>query len=431
MKSPSELGANSDASSASADAQPAPRKKGRFWRNFGILSLLIIGGAAAFATLTQKGRDLVEVLPGAAKMAISVQQNPNLIFDNAHSDHVNILLIGRDVNWKETKVFDPTTKTYRRFHVHDENTPARSDTMIVMTLDKNRKTVRMVSFPRDARVYIPENDVQTGISKLNAAHAFGGPELLVKTLHDELGLTIHRYAVIRFEGFKKLIDQVGGIEVNVDGALKKDPKTGKHYRGHLKYDDDYGNLHIDLQPGMQTLNGQQAHDYVRFRMDEEGDPGRIRRQQQVMRALAKKIMSSGITQIPGLVKQMREQFKPLNISDDELASAANFARNLGNAQKIQPITLFGVYTRRGSVVLNRPKNEKLLSYVFGNSFDKRNFLVKSPSTDDDEIGLTNDTNPASMEILKAAGIEEVVNSDAQKIPVMREENASAARENHD
>jgi hypothetical protein len=61
--------------------------------------------------------------------------------------------------------------------------------------------------------------------------------------------------VIKFEGFKKLIDQVGGITVNVEGALKRDHRTGKLYRGNLKYDDNWGNLHIDLKPGMQNSTG--------------------------------------------------------------------------------------------------------------------------------------------------------------------------------
>ena len=417
MKAPSELGA---ATSNSIPTPDAPRKKGRFWRNFGLLLLLVLAGGTAWATLTPHGRDSVPQLTDAAKMAYSVQTNPDLLFTNVGSNQVNILLIGRDVNWKETKVYDPTTKTYRRFHVHDEKTPARSDTMIVMSLDKAKHTVRMISLPRDARVYIPQNDFQTGVSKLNAAHAFGGHELLIKTLHDELGITIHRFAVIRFEGFKKLIDQVGGVEIKVDGALKTDPKTGKHFRGRMKYDDNYGNLHIDLQPGTQILNGQQAHDYVRFRMDEEGDTGRIRRQQQVMRAVTKEIMSSNPLEIPGLVKELRGLFVPSDISPEEMASAANFARNLGNAAKIQPITLFGTYTRRGSVVLNRPKNEKLLSYVLGTTFNKKNFLVNSPSTREDEIGLTNDSNPAALAVLKAAGIEASESRIPAEVPVIRE-----------
>src|SRR5687768_13825395 len=98
MKAPSELGAN-----GTFPPQPpaTPRKKSRFWRNLGLLCLLAIAGGATYATLTPEGRGIVE----GGKAIVAVQQNPNLLFDNAKSDRVNILLIGRDVNWKETKVF--------------------------------------------------------------------------------------------------------------------------------------------------------------------------------------------------------------------------------------------------------------------------------------------------------------------------------------
>jgi anionic cell wall polymer biosynthesis LytR-Cps2A-Psr (LCP) family protein len=92
------------------------------------------------------------------------------------------------------QVYDPKTKTYRPFHVHDESAQARSDTMIVVSLDKSRNTIRMVSLPRDAMVRLARNDVGVRRTKLNAAHAYGGPELLMRTLHDELGITIHHYA---------------------------------------------------------------------------------------------------------------------------------------------------------------------------------------------------------------------------------------------
>jgi LCP family protein required for cell wall assembly len=167
----------------------------------------------------------------------------------------------------------------------------------------------MVSLPRDATVRLAPNEQGIRRTKLNAAHSYGGPQLLIQTLHDELGLTIHHHAVIKFDGFKALIDQVGGIEVNVEGALKRDPKTGKMYRGNLDYKDNYGNWEVHLKPGVQTLTGEQAHGYVRFRMDLEGDPGRIRRQQSVMRALAKEIMQSSPFEIPGLSKSSRNSLK--------------------------------------------------------------------------------------------------------------------------
>jgi LCP family protein required for cell wall assembly len=380
------------------------RKRGRFWRGFGMTAAVLALGLGGYLGLTKNGRDIRALVTEGVATGLEVRRNPNLIFDNAGGDHVNILLIGRDTNWKETRVLDPKTGKMVRWHVKDTS-KARSDTMIIVSLDKAKKTIRMISLPRDARVYIPENDVETGVNKLNAAHSFGGPELLLRTLDEELGLKIQHYAVIKFEGFKALIDQVGGIEVNVDGALKRD-RNGKLYRGDIDYDDNYGNLHIHLKPGLQTLDGLQAHNYVRFRMDLESDPGRIRRQQQVMRALAKKIMNQPPYKIPGLVKEVRNQFET-SLSDEEVGSAALFAKNLGDPGKIQPLTLFGTYGRRGSVILNKPKNKKLLSYIFGPTFDPDRFLERSPFTrNGDEIGSANDTNPGTQQLLIEAGLIE-------------------------
>jgi LCP family protein required for cell wall assembly len=353
--------------------------------------LAATGGAAAWLNFTKSGHEARMLFPTMVQMYQGA--NPDRIFEDSGSDIVNILLIGRDVNYKE--VFKNGKNVW---HTYDENAKARSDTMIVVSLDRQHQTIRMVSLPRDAKVHLPDNKEGVRLAKLNAAHAYGGPELLMQTIHDELGLTIHHYAVIRFEGFKALIDKVGGIDVNVIGALKRDGT-----RGRLKYDDNWGHLHIDLQPGPQHLTGQQAHDYVRFRMDLEGDPGRIRRQQQVMRALAQKVKNAGKLQIPGLVNEIMNQFKT-DLSNQDIASAATFAKNLGDASKIQPVTLFGVYSTRGSLLLNRSKNKKLLQYIFGSTFNPDHFLQNSPSTSEDEMGEENNSSPGARAILREAGV---------------------------
>ncbi|HEX8235991.1 MAG TPA: LCP family protein [Abditibacteriaceae bacterium] len=379
-------------------------RRGRFWRGLCLSLLLLAACGGAYATLTKHGRETAQLVGQGFVTAYAMKTNPDLVFQQAGGDHVNVLLIGRDVNWKPSKVYDPKTKTYRPFHVHDESAQARSDTMILVSLDKSRNTIRMVSLPRDAMVRMPENDFGVRRSKLNAAHAYGGPPLLIRTLHDELGITIHHYAVIKFEGFKKLIDQVGGITVKVDGALKRDRSTGKLYRGNLKYDDNWGNLHIDLKPGVQKLDGEQAHNYVRFRMDLEGDPGRIRRQQTVMRALAKQIMHASPFAIPGLVKEVRRQFET-DLNDEQIGSMAAFAKSIGDSAKIQPLTLFGAYGRRGSVILNKPLNQKLLATILGPTFDSDKFLQNSPYTETgDEIGASNNASPAARAVLREAGL---------------------------
>ena len=402
--------------------QLAVRKKSRVWATLGLVAAAGAVGAGGYLGLTKNGQTIVETSKQAASMAYEVRKEPHLIFDNAQSDHVNILLIGRDTDWKETRVRDPKTGKMVRWHVKD-TTKARSDTMIIVSLDKTKNKIRMVSLPRDAMVYIPKNDMDTGVNKLNAAHAFGGPELLLRTIKEELGINVQHYAVIKFEGFKALIDQVGGIDVNVDGALKHD-RNGKLYRGNIDYDDNYGNLHIHLKPGMQKLDGTQAHNYVRFRMDVEGDVGRIRRQQQVMRALAKKVMGQSPFQIPGLIKEVRKQFET-SLSDAEVGSAAMFAKEMGDAGKIQPLTLFGSYGARGSVLMNRKKNKKLLATIFGPTFNGEKFLQRSPTTSGDDIGASNDTSPGAREVMIEAGLLDPKSkpdpkTDVTKVPVRRE-----------
>lgn len=412
------LGSTSGRTSRSREYTPFDRPRRSIWKKLGIwagtLALLSFLGLFAYFNFTTHGRSTGQTLSEFVPAVIEAKQNPELIFDHAGSDVINILLIGRDVNWVIKKVYDPSRDLWANMQVPDEDTPARSDTMLIISLDRRRDVIHMVSLPRDARVHLPPNKYGMRRAKLNAAHAYGGPEMLVQTIHDELGITIHHYAVIRFEGFKKLIDQVGGVEVDVLGALHRDGS-----RGPLKYDDNWGNLHIDLQPGLQLLDGSDAHDYVRFRMDIEGDPGRIKRQQQVMRALAKKLATQPLWNIAPLVQEVRKQFETdPNLDTAEIASAADFVKEVGDPSKIQPLTLFGAYTARGSLILNRTKNRKLLQYVFGPTFDERRFLQNSPSTRNDVVGEENNTSPGAIAILRRAGI---LKGEASETPLHEEE----------
>lgn len=370
------------------------RKGGGFWRKIGI-SLLVLGVVGVILVKTKVGR----YVPGPAHSVIenvNASVDPDRIFEDNRSEYVNILLIGRDVNYRQVYQHGVNMN-----HQVVPNDRARSDSMILISLNRQGKCIRMVSLPRDAIVHMPPNDFHVREAKLNAAHAYGGPELLRQTISEELGITTHYYAVIKFEGFKNVIDRVGGVDVDVDGALKR--HDGKSYRGDLNYDDNWGNLHIHIKKGPQHMDGQTAHNYVRFRMDLEGDPGRIRRQQQVMRALAKKLMHTNPVTAYQTVVELKKQFET-DMPDAMIASAAAFAKSIGDAGKIQPITLFGVFARKGSLTLNRPLNEAMLRVIFGPTFNPNGFLPRSPSTEGDEIGATNDVNPATLEVLREAGL---------------------------
>ena len=209
------------------DQQLKGRKKSRFWRGLGFASLVTVGALALYGTLTSSGRATVQELGHTRQVVQDVYQNPNLIFDQVGDNHVNILLIGEDRNWKETTVFDKQRGKMVRWHVVDKDKPSRSDTMIVISLDRDKNVVRMVSFPRDARVKFTDLDGDTHPNvKMNSVYSSGGTdpkrreEVLKNFFRDDLGIRIDRVARIRIEGFTGLIDKVGGLNIDVDGALK-------------------------------------------------------------------------------------------------------------------------------------------------------------------------------------------------------------------
>jgi LCP family protein required for cell wall assembly len=378
------------------------KKKGRFWKNLGLAAVTVVGAGVAIGVFTQPGRDAGTTIQQYALPVWNSYQNPNLLFDNVGDNRVNILVIGQDRNWKQGQVFDPTIGKLRRYQVEDTETRPRSDTMIICSLDKAAGTMRLISLPRDTRVrYRNLEGIKHRATKLNSIYAQEhGEELLLKVMREEFGVRIDRVALVKLDGFTKLVDRVGGIRINVEGAKFGNKRT------RMKYEDKWGGWKVDLQPGLQLLNGEQAHGYVRFRMDNEGDPGRVRRQQQVMRALAKQMMQLGITQLPGTVLELQNLFES-NMTKDEMVSSAMFAQKLGDPSKITPLTPYGVYAENGDIILNKPENIKLFKVIFGSSFDPDHFLVLSPETKRDDIGGRNNGNPAALAILREAGLVKV------------------------
>lgn len=146
-----------------------------------------------------------------------------------------------------------------------------TDTIIIASFDKERNMLNMLSLPRDTKITI-SNKTQ----KLNAAYAFGEKgkrqELAIQKIREIVNLPIHYYAVVDPEGFGKIIDILGGVEINVPQRMK--------------YDDPVQNLHINLYPGVQVLDGDKAEQFCRFRKGyADQDLGRQRAQQQFLKAL--------------------------------------------------------------------------------------------------------------------------------------------------
>ncbi|HEY3417070.1 MAG TPA: LCP family protein, partial [Armatimonadota bacterium] len=160
---------------------------------------------------------------------------------------------------------------------------ARTDTIKWVAVDLRKPSVSVMSIPRDTWVEVPGH----GEGRINGAYELGGTReedrvgLTEATITDLLNkltgqtITFDYYLRIQTGGFVNIVEALGGVEVNVEKQMD--------------YEDPSQELYIHLKPGMQLLNGDQAMGYVRFRHDAEGDYGRIRRQDQFLRALVAKM----------------------------------------------------------------------------------------------------------------------------------------------
>jgi len=175
----------------------------------------------------------------------------------------------------------------------------RTDTMMVFSFKPGTGDLGVLSIPRDTRVRIPG---QAGWNKINAAHVFGGPELAMEVVESLLGIDIDYYVKLDFPCFERIIDTLGGVKIDVEKRMR--------------YDDYSQGLHIDLEPGVQVLNGKKALEYVRFRSDGLGDislvdaekqiyDGRVARQKKFVRAVVDQVLKPSILpKVPSLASQL-------------------------------------------------------------------------------------------------------------------------------
>ncbi len=221
-------------------------------------------------------------------------------------ERVNILLLGTD----ERK---------------GEHGPWRTDTMIVATIDPASMTAGMLSIPRDLWVIIPGY----GEGRINTAHFIGeakkypggGPALAMKTVQYNLGIPIHYYVRINFDGFKRVIDTIGGIDVYVEEEIR-DPKFP---------DEGYGYEPLYISAGQHHFNGEMALKYVRTRHG-GSDFKRIKRQQKVILAVRDKILRFDLLpqllpKLPRLIRTAGESIQT-DLPPEEIIRLAKLAAQI-------------------------------------------------------------------------------------------------------
>ncbi len=211
--------------------------------------------------------------------------------------------------------------------------PYRTDTMILITLDPLRKTVTMLSIPRDLWVTIPDYGYGRVNNRINTANAFGdgagypggGPALAMKTVQLNLGVRVDHYARVNFTAFEDFIDLIGGIDVVVPYDIN-DPKypTG-----------DYNVELYQISAGQHHLNGVEALKYARTRHTIGSDFDRTARQQQVLLAVRDKVMEPNrlpqlLARAPELTQMFRDSVQT-DLTLNDVACLAELAKGIPRA----------------------------------------------------------------------------------------------------
>ncbi|MGB5934176.1 MAG: LCP family protein [Anaerolineae bacterium] len=197
---------------------------------------------------------------------------------------------------------------------------ARTDTMMVASLDPVAKSAVVFSIPRDLWVFIPGY----GEGRINTAHFYGelnggqGPLLAKETVEANLGIPIDYYVRLDFEGFKEMVDTLGGVTIDVEAPIRDD----------MFPDDDYGYRTIYIPAGRQEMDGEMLLQYVRTRHG-GSDFERMRRQQQALRALAQRALNLDLLpRLPALINTALDAIST-DIQPLEILALANLGNQIG------------------------------------------------------------------------------------------------------
>lgn len=282
------------------------------WLGWGLtFSFVVTVSAGIGATLALVAP--LQLIPGVPKKSPVSLTDVFRGFQYDISRPVNLLVMGVDQN--------PDA---------EEGSPevfnSRSDTMLLVRLNPELNKVSVLSIPRDTRVDIPE----VGATKINAANFHGGARLAAEVVSTTLNqVPIDRYIRVSTDAFREIVDVVDGVEVYV-------PKP-------MVYEDQTQGLKIDLQPGLQTLNGVEAEGFVRFRNDELADIGRTQRQQVLLRALQKRLTNPLMLTRLHQVLSVLQKHIDTDLSIGEMLALMQFGLKLDSNQ-LQMVLLPGRFS---------------------------------------------------------------------------------------
>ena len=246
--------------------------------------------------------------------------------------------------------------------------PKRSDTMIILTIDKLNKSLKLTSLARDTLVKIPGR----GEEKLTHAYAYGQEELLMQTINENFDLDIKDYAVVNFKSFIDIVDIIGGVDINVN------EKEIHHLNEVIKEcygvnHEDTKNIEYITSSGNHNLNGYQALAYARIRKLDTIYK-RDERQRLILTNIAHKLSDVSISKYLQIAKSILRHIK-VNIAFNKIIDLAFIAHELASYDISQlefPISEYreeGRIGEKGTYVVKWDKNkniELLHQFIYGN-----------------------------------------------------------------
>ncbi len=255
-------------------------------RLFFALVFFAVGvGICAIMISPQKTLDVVQVVTTPKKVAFG------------EKSYLYILLCGLDYSYDS------------RAQRHTKD--ARTDTIMLVRVEPRAKDLSLLSVPRD--LLVPIAGTEGAYDKVNSAYSVGGISATRRTLENFLNIKIDHTITVKSDVVADLVDELGGVPITVEKQMD--------------YDDNWAKLHIHLKPGEQVLNGAQSVGYLRFRNDEEGDFGRIRRQQQFLTALVRELKSlKHLTKYDNLAEAVSRKMST-DLSVKQMAALANLYRD--------------------------------------------------------------------------------------------------------
>lgn len=277
-----------------------PRKRKRKLRILRVsllaIFILLVGAGVYFYNVYNDVVNAVDKMHKPISRTVSQKRTTEVKFSK--KDPITILLVGVDKRKGDS---------------------GRTDSMIVATVNPAKKTTTLVSIPRDTKTKIVSTSKpsKNRITKINAAYAYGGIEMTIDTVENFLNVPIDYYVQVNMEGFKDIVNAVGGIDVNNQYAFELDGVT--------------------LKKGPQHLNGLQALEYARMRHeDPRGDFGRQDRQKEVITKVIHKGASiSTLTNYNHILTALEDNIETNLTMDDIIGIQSNYKAAAKTINKVE------------------------------------------------------------------------------------------------